>query len=131
MQTLNVREPYGYAITHGLKNSEYRGWKTDYRGPLLIHTSDYVGGKQDRYEGARIPADEVFFGAIVGACYLESIEFSEEDREYAWHLRSPIIFPHPFLHPAMRQLFDTPIAKVLEHNSPAEIGWLKDWIGHA
>lgn len=46
--TISVRQPWASAIACGAKRIETRSWKTDYRGPLLIHA-----GKSPRY--CRIP----------------------------------------------------------------------------
>ncbi len=37
MKTLTVKAPWVWCIFHASKNIENRTWKTDYRGPLLIH----------------------------------------------------------------------------------------------
>jgi len=39
MKTLSVHQPYATLICAGVKDVENRSWKTDYRGPLLIHAS--------------------------------------------------------------------------------------------
>lgn len=39
MRTLSIRQPYAWLIMQGIKDVENRDWKTDYRGPLLIHVS--------------------------------------------------------------------------------------------
>ena len=44
MKALSVRQPWAFEINDGVKNLEFRTWKTDYRGPLLICTSSYDPG---------------------------------------------------------------------------------------
>lgn len=39
IMALCLYEPYASAVALGLKKIETRGWKTDYRGPLVIHAS--------------------------------------------------------------------------------------------
>lgn len=39
MKTLSITEPYASLICEGKKHIETRSWKTNYRGPLLIHAS--------------------------------------------------------------------------------------------
>lgn len=39
MKALSVRQPYAWFIESGEKDVEYRTWKTDYRGDLLICAS--------------------------------------------------------------------------------------------
>lgn len=39
MKTLSIMNPLSLLVVSGLKDIENRTWKTDYRGPLLIHSS--------------------------------------------------------------------------------------------
>lgn len=41
MKALSVRQPWALEINDGVKNLEFRTWKTDYRGPLLICASSH------------------------------------------------------------------------------------------
>lgn len=38
MKALSIQQPYAFAITHGWKPVENRTWRTNFRGPFLIHT---------------------------------------------------------------------------------------------
>ena len=37
MKVLTLKQPYATLIAEGLKEYEFRSWKTNYRGELLIH----------------------------------------------------------------------------------------------
>lgn len=37
MKVLTLKQPWATVIASGIKNYEFRSWKTSYRGPLLIH----------------------------------------------------------------------------------------------
>ena len=39
MKTLTIKEPYATLIAEGLKEYEFRTWKTSYRGDILIHAA--------------------------------------------------------------------------------------------
>ena len=39
MKTLTIKEPWATLIIEGYKKYEFRSWKTNYRGKILIHTS--------------------------------------------------------------------------------------------
>lgn len=39
MKVLSVKQPWASLITEGYKTMELRTWKTNYRGPLAIHSS--------------------------------------------------------------------------------------------
>ncbi len=47
MKALTVRQPWAWAIIHAGKNIENRSWRTDYRGPLLIHAGKYFPSRQE------------------------------------------------------------------------------------
>ena len=37
MKVLTIREPWASLIINGYKEYEFRSWKTNYRGKILIH----------------------------------------------------------------------------------------------
>lgn len=37
MKTLTIKQPYATLIQQGIKEYEFRTWKTNYRGEILIH----------------------------------------------------------------------------------------------
>ena len=39
MKVLTIKEPWATLIIEGYKKYEFRSWKTNYRGKILIHTS--------------------------------------------------------------------------------------------
>jgi hypothetical protein len=39
MKALSIKQPWAWLIVRGWKDVENRKWKTNYRGPLLIHSS--------------------------------------------------------------------------------------------
>lgn len=39
MKAISIKQPFAWLIVNGIKDIENRTWKTDYRGPLLIHAS--------------------------------------------------------------------------------------------
>lgn len=41
MKALSVKQPWAWAIIHAGKDIEKRTWRTDYRGPLLIHAGKF------------------------------------------------------------------------------------------
>jgi hypothetical protein len=69
MKILSVRQPWAALIVSGIKDVENRTWRTNYRGPVLIHASlradDVAGSELVRYYGAFSPSDQPR-GGIVG-----------------------------------------------------------------
>ena len=37
MKVITLKQPWASLIAHGYKKYEFRSWKTNYRGPVLIH----------------------------------------------------------------------------------------------
>jgi hypothetical protein len=37
MKVLTLKQPWATLVANGLKEYEFRSWKTNYRGKLLIH----------------------------------------------------------------------------------------------
>lgn len=45
MKVLTIKQPYASLIAEGLKEYEFRTWKTKYRGEILIHAGKGVDKK--------------------------------------------------------------------------------------
>lgn len=45
MKVLSIREPWASIIINGYKEYEFRSWKTNYRGKILIHASKNIEKK--------------------------------------------------------------------------------------
>lgn len=73
MRVLSVLQPWAWAIVHGPKRVENRSWRTDYRGPLLIHAGKSRSLLDEDYSDLpmSVPdASRLTFGAIIGECQL-------------------------------------------------------------
>lgn len=80
MKALSIRQPWAWLIVNGYKDIENRSWRTNYRGPVLIHASSrkptkvevaharYILSTQIGAEAAREMPDRNGFklGGIVG-----------------------------------------------------------------
>jgi len=71
MKAISIKEPYASEILEGEKTVEYRSWKTNYRGDLLICASQ---SPRMKLSGKAV--------CIVNLCKITGDEFSE----YEWHL---------------------------------------------
>jgi hypothetical protein len=40
MRAICIRQPWAHFIVKGFKDIENRSWKTNYRGPILIHAGE-------------------------------------------------------------------------------------------
>ncbi|MFY9830510.1 MAG: ASCH domain-containing protein [Rhodoplanes sp.] len=74
MKALSIRQPWAELIVAGLKDIENRTWRTDYRGPVLIHAGMKIEPIDadlrewvKRISGFDLPqADDLLRGGIVG-----------------------------------------------------------------
>ena len=45
MKVLTIKQPFATLISEGLKEYEFRTWKTNYRGEILIHAGKGIDKK--------------------------------------------------------------------------------------
>lgn len=85
MRALSVRQPWAELIASGKKKIEYRTWKVDFRGDLLIVAS--ASRQDDDCADVRLDPDTLAYGAAV--CLVDLWKVTGDIGEYSWHVRSP------------------------------------------
>ena len=105
MKVLTIKEPWASLIINGYKKYEFRSWKTNYRGKILIHAGMTLEKENaKRFQEYNL---EYYNGAIVGEalitdCILVDVKFNEKLRKinplvyaksnhvetYAWKLEN-------------------------------------------
>lgn len=105
MKVLTIREPWASLIINGYKKYEFRSWKTNYRGKILIHTSQKIEKEMlSRFKDYNL---NCVSGSIIGEaeltdCILVDEEFNQNLRKidnvvygksnhvekYAWKLEN-------------------------------------------
>lgn len=105
MKVLTIREPWASLIINGYKKYEFRSWKTNYRGKILIHTSQKIEKEMlSRFKDYNL---NYVSGSIIGEaeltdCILVDEEFNQNLRKidnvvygksnhvekYAWKLEN-------------------------------------------
>ncbi len=71
MRALSIRQPWAWLIVNGHKDIENRSWRTNYRGPFLVHAGLKVENEiydqlADYFEIRPPPPSEIERGGIVG-----------------------------------------------------------------
>ena len=103
VKTLTIREPWASLIVNGYKEYEFRSWKTNYRGKILIHAG--IGFDKEYLDRFKEYDLEYGNGEIIGEAELvDCIKVSDEfqkllnnknrlvygsnnyDQKYAWKL---------------------------------------------
>lgn len=90
MKVLTIREPWASLIVNGYKKYEFRSWKTNYRGKILIHTSSIIDKDMlNRFSDYNL---DYITGAIIGEA--EIIDCILIDKDFNDKLRSenPIVY---------------------------------------
>ena len=63
MKVLTIRQPWASLIMAGLKEYEFRSWKTNYRGELLIHAGKTIDKEAEKrlkkYLPAVLPTEQI------------------------------------------------------------------------
>lgn len=109
MKALTIKQPWASLIINGYKEYEFRSWKTNYRGKILIH----AGLAMDREACERVSCYNLDYikGAIIGEavitdCILVSDSFKKELMDinplvynrtdvYAWKLENIVMYDKP------------------------------------
>ena len=112
MKVLTIKEPWATLIIDGYKKYEFRSWKVNYRGKILIHAG--MSCDEDMLERFKDYNLECNKGAIIGEadlvdCIKVTKEFNQELRDidpivygrsnhvetYAWKLDNIIKYEKP------------------------------------
>ena len=112
MKVITIRQPWAGLIINEYKEYEFRSWKTNYRGKILIHAGLSI--EKNNSKKFREYNLEYTKGAIIGEatltdCILVDDEFeeklfkinplvygkSEHQRNYAWKLENVIKYDKP------------------------------------
>lgn len=92
MKALTIKQPYATLIAEGIKEYEFRTWKTNYRGEFLVHAGK---GKNIQYMEKFKDLDlEYPSGCIIAIASLENcIEVTNEFRNIL-RKKNPILYSH-------------------------------------
>ena len=111
MKVLTIRQPWASLIVNGYKKYEFRSWKTNYRGKILIHAG--INADKDTLDKFKDYDIECIKGAIIGECMITDCilvdkDFNDKLREmdslvyignhvdsYAWKLDNVIKYDKP------------------------------------
>lgn len=112
MKALTIKEPWATLIIDGYKKYEFRSWKTNYRGKILIHAG--MSLEKDMLKRFEVYDLKCSKGEIIGEaeltdCILVDKEFNDElikinpvvyaksnhVQKYAWKLENVIKYSNP------------------------------------
>jgi hypothetical protein len=110
---LSVKNPWAFLIVSGLKDVENRSWKTNYRGKLLIHstqtpikfnnynelfTPDQIKELQDNNTNFNNLSNSAIIGEVdLINCIQNSDSIWAEYGQWHWIISNPNIYINPVL----------------------------------
>ena len=114
MRAITIRQPWAELIVRGAKDVENRSWRTNHRGPLLIHAGAQAYRKSFARHG--VP-DDAERSAIIGIvevvdCKQERTSEWHEEGSWGWYLTRARRFRKPIPLKGRRGLFEVPDRKV-------------------
>lgn len=81
MKVITIKQPFATLIKEGLKEYEFRTWKTKYRGDILIHAGkgiDKVAMKNFEHLNLEYPKGCIIAKATITDCILVDDNFRKE-----------------------------------------------------
>ena len=90
MKVLTIKQPWATLIISGLKEYEFRGWKTKYRGKILIHAGKSL--EKEYAEKFKCYNFEYPLGVILGEATL--VDCIKVDENFNNELRNinPLVY---------------------------------------
>lgn len=113
MKAISIHQPFAAAILSGAKTREHRSWRTDYRGPLLIHAADTTASLGD------LAPSDFYFRAILGV--VDLVDCQPHGQGFAWILANPRPVD-PINHRGRQGLFNVDVGE-LASRFP-DVSWL-------
>jgi hypothetical protein len=112
-RVLSIKNPWAYLIVSGIKDVENRSWKTNYRGKLLIHSTQtpikfntydelFTTDQIKSIKEYNINFNKLFNSAIIGEselvdCIQNSNSIWAESGQWHWVLSNQKIYENPIL----------------------------------
>lgn len=120
MRALSVKQPWAELIASGKKKVEYRTWKVDVRGDLLIVASTTKNDADCIDE--RFDPRALTYGAAM--CVVDLVKVTEgDDGLYEWHVRNPRRV-QPVAIKGYAAIYNVPDAKTGQGIVPKVARWL-------
>ena len=90
MKVLTIKQPFATLIAEGLKEYEFRSWKTKFRGEFLIHAGKGVDKKaMKRYEHLNL---EYPTGQIIAKCNLTDCVLIDDKMKKYLQEKDPLVY---------------------------------------
>ncbi len=96
MKVITIKQPWATLIVEGYKRFEFRSWKTNYRGDILIHAGKGIDKEAMERLKKYLP-DEIPLGKIIGkATLIDCIPMSKDFADMLAKENNDIYTTHSF-----------------------------------
>ena len=96
MKVITIKQPWATLIVEGYKRFEFRSWKTNYRGDILIHAGKGIDKEAMERLKKYLP-DEIPIGKIIGTATLtDCVPMSKEFADMLSKENNDIYTTHSF-----------------------------------
>ena len=97
LKALSVKQPFAWLLVNGWKDIEYRTWRTNHRGRLLIHAGKKIDKESmadleayfKNVEKCKPPESLYWTGGIIGQVELIDCIYSPSEQDYEWRVITP------------------------------------------
>lgn len=90
MKVITVKQPFATLIAEGLKEYEFRTWKTKYRGDILIHAGKGIDKEaMKRYEHLNL---EYPLGQIIAKATITDCVYVDKDLKDQLQEKDPLVY---------------------------------------
>lgn len=90
MKCLTIKQPWASLIINGYKEYEFRSWKTNYRGKILIHAG--LGKELKTMNKVKSYNLEYERGAIIGEAELIDCLLVDEEFDNYLNKKNPLVY---------------------------------------
>ena len=92
MKVLTIKQPFATLIAEGLKEYEFRTWKTKYRGEFLIHAGKSIDKRaMEKFEQYHL---EYPTGCIIAKATLTDCIKIDDDVRKILQEKNPLVYSH-------------------------------------
>lgn len=92
MKVISIKQPYASLIAYGIKKYEFRTWKTNYRGEVLIRASKSLDKKA--VEEFNVYDLDMPFGFIIAKATISDVILVDDEFKEVLRLENSLIYNH-------------------------------------
>ncbi len=97
MKVITIKQPFATLIVEGMKEYEFRTWRTKYRGEILIHAGKSIDKKaMKKFEHLNL---EYPTGCIIGKVIVTDCIYVDDEFRKFLNSKNPLVYSGIIRHP--------------------------------